>query len=95
MFPGGLFRLAYDRLIEHDHNRGHVDYLKILNYAKLYGESEVKVALEIMMEEPGSVSPKILKTLLHLPKALPLVTINQPKIADYNQLLSGMQGDVK
>ena len=92
LFPRKSFRLAYDRLCENDVSRGHKDYLKLLKEAKMSGESEVSLALDIILEEGGIPFPKTVKSLTYLPKKVQGVDIKDPSLSEYDKLLTG---DVK
>jgi hypothetical protein len=89
LFPRKSFRLAYDKLCENDVSTGYKDYLQLLKAAKMIGESEVSLALDIILEEGGIPFPKIVKSLIHLPKKIPSVEIQSPSLAAYDKLLTG------
>lgn len=69
--------------------RGHKDYLKVLHLAAIGSENDVTAALEILMESGDVPLPDAVKKLLDLPSdAHPAVRIIQPKLGDYDRLLS-------
>lgn len=89
LFPRLAFRKAYDALMEQSPARGHKDYLKVLHLAAIGSESDVTAALEILMESGDVPLPDAVKKLLDLPSdAHPAVRIIQPKLGDYDRLLS-------
>jgi len=89
LFPRLAFRKAYDMLIEQSPARGHKDYLKVLHLAAIGSESDVTAALEILMESGDVPLPDAVKKLLDLPSnAHPAVRVTQPKLGDYDRLLS-------
>lgn len=87
LFPRAIFRQLFDCLIQAHPAHGHKIYLKILQLAKMHGEQEVTVALEILLEEQIELSIEQIKQLLNaIPLTCPKVNILQPKLSDYDQL---------
>jgi hypothetical protein len=62
--------------------------LQLLQYAKLYGESQVEAALQLCQESYQLPMPELIKAWLINPKPI-LINVNvmQPTLADYDQLL--------
>lgn len=90
LFPRAVFRKAYDALIAVDPTNGHKSYLQILKLAAIENEQGVSMALESLIEGNSPLTTVAVKLLLGLPLTnMPIVNINQPKLALYDALLSG------
>lgn len=89
LFPCPLYRWAYDQLQQQYPAKGHKYYLQLLQYAKLYGESQVEAALQLCQESYQLPMPELIKAWLINPKPnLIDVNVMQPTLADYDQLLA-------
>jgi len=89
LFPRVIFRRAYDALMIKSPTRGHKDYVQVLHLAAMNGESEVAIALEILLGEDQTPLPADIKNLLDLPsKGMPIVQVTPPNLASYDVLLS-------
>lgn len=89
LFPGPLYRWAYDQLQQQYPAKGHKYYLQLLQYAKLYGEQQVEAALQLCKESYQLPMPELIKVWIMNPKPnLIDVNILQPALADYDQLLA-------
>lgn len=87
LFPCSVFRQIYDQLMSLHPSKGHQIYLKILQLSKLYGEQDVKAALEILLE--AKIEPEIeqVNNLLNSgPKITHSVHIDQPVLSEYDAL---------
>jgi hypothetical protein len=89
LFPRKSFRLAYDKLCDNDVKNGHKHYLKLLKEAKMSGESEVSMAIDIILEDGGIPLAATVKGLVYLPKPSPTVEIKTPSLEEYDNLLTG------
>lgn len=89
LFPRLCFRRAYDDLVAHSKSCGTKQYLEILQLAKMHGEQQVVVSLELLFEQKITPLPERIKSLLDLPVAIPKIEIEQPQLAAYDQLLRG------
>lgn len=93
LFPRVLFRQAYDALILKSPAQGHKDYLKLLHFAAMNGESEVATAVELLLGAGHTPFPADIKSLLDLPSAgIPIVQVTPPNLASYNTLLNTFTG---
>lgn len=97
LFPGLLFRQAYDRLQAAVPSRCDAHYLKILHLAATSSESEVETALNLLLETGQSPTFELVRDLVQ-PERHPRVAaawqLNSPaahlhlQLARYDQLLS-------
>lgn len=88
LFPGTIFREAYDRLMELHPSRGHKDYMKILQLAKIYGEVQVTIVLETLAKikkEPSYDNMLPLLGISNLKEAYS-VEVTKPNLAEYDSL---------
>ena len=89
LFPRTIFRQAYDLLLQDNIRSGAKKYLEILNYAAITNEHDVAMALELLIEDKQAIAIGSIKDLINGTKEkLPEVTINQPNLAQYDQLIS-------
>jgi len=89
LYPSLEFRKACDELIASKPATGHKDYLKLLQLAKCYGQSEVLAALELCIERHELPLSSTVKDLLQAPlMPLPQNTrVNAPNLSEYDSLL--------
>ena len=70
--------------------KGEREYLRVLHLAAMGSESEVAMALELLLEEGMMPDEEAVKSLLKPATPLyPIVSIPAPNLADYNSLLRG------
>ena len=92
-FPQIRFRKAYECLKDKSPAKGDKLYLKLLQLAKLHGESTVGTALEILQEEGIPPFPEKVKDLLDAPlKPVYDVYVCAPSLEDYDALLTFKEG---
>lgn len=90
LFPSVVFRKAYDRLVAGDLGKGEREYLRVLHLAAMGSESEVTMALELLLDEGHVPDEEAVKSLLKpATSTYPAVSIPAPNLADYNALLNG------
>lgn len=90
MFPSVVFRKAYDRLVDAGFEKGEREYLRVLHLAAMGSESEVTMALELLLEEGLVPDVEAVKGLLKpAAPAYPAVSVPAPNLADYDALLRG------
>ena len=88
LFPTVVFRKAYDKLIKTHPVNGTKQYLQILHLAAVNSESEVEVAISILMEDGISPTVNKIKELLHTNSRNQLaVHVDQPTVKQYDSLL--------
>lgn len=89
LFPSLVFRKSYDALIVSRGERAHVDYLQILNLAAKNLETDVEVALSILLEEKKSFRFIDVEALVVNPEPRPetLVAPMTPDLSEYDALL--------
>jgi len=90
LFPQLAFRRAYDRLRETHGERSDKAYLEVLQLAAMGSESDVALALEMLLAEGHEPTAAAVKELTR-PKQQtpPLVTVTAPNLAAYDVLLAG------
>lgn len=90
LFPSVVFRKAYDRLVAGEIEKGEREYLRVLHMAAMESESEVAMALELLLEEGHLPSAEAVKGLLKpATTTYPTVSIPAPDLAAYDALLIG------
>lgn len=91
LFPGLAFRQAYDALCEAlgEGHRADVDYLRILHLAASVSETDVEVALELVLTERRVPRAALIKDLVAQPREpeLPEMAVYQPDLGQYDDLL--------
>ena len=91
LFPGRLFREAYDHLVaKQGQRRGAVEYLRLLKLASEVGESDVEMRLVEYLSPPYSTwSVGELRRLLQ-PELRPYIELSElrPEWSSYDALLS-------
>jgi transposase len=91
LFPGQMFRQAYDYLVaQHGQRRGAVEYLRLLKLASEVGESDVELMLIDHLSPPGSAwSVDRFRRSLQ-PESRPIIELNplEPEWSSYDSLLS-------
>ena len=93
MFPRLCFRKAYDVLKAKMPGKADVNYLKLLQLAKLHSEQEVSDALALLLEERQVPTMDAVKALIDAYAEERLkVHVHQPRVADYDSLLSATYG---
>jgi hypothetical protein len=90
LFPGLVFRQAYDRLCEHFDNgyKADLEYLRILHRAASVSESDVVTALEILSAEKELPLADSVKSLVQPAEAeIPAMVPYDACLDDYDELL--------
>lgn len=89
LFPSKIFRSAYDQLMNLHPAKGHKDYMKILQLAKIYGEMQVTFALEVLAQSAKIANcDNILPLLGNYTKVAYSVTVDKPDLREYDSLHS-------
>lgn len=89
LFPSTIFRTAYDMLIKHYPVNGTKQYLQILQLAAIGSESEVEIALELLINNKAAPSYEEVQELLKSSKVVVSdVKVTLPSLEDYDSLLS-------
>jgi transposase len=91
LYPSLVFRKSYDALVKHRGERAHVDYVRILYLAATQSESDVALALELLLAGQIAFDFKDVEGLVkpHQPQPVTAVKPLEPVPAAYNNLLSG------
>jgi len=91
LFPGQMFRQAYDQLVaQQGQRRGAVEYLRLLKLASEVGESDVELMLIDHLSPPGATwSVDRFRRSLQ-PESRPNIELNplEPEWSSYDSLLS-------
>lgn len=94
MFPSPTFRRAYDAIHTPDHRGigGDLEYLRILHRAATTFESEVEVALELMLDAGEAITCDRVKALVGHIEApeLPELRPGKVELGEYDALLEGV-----
>lgn len=91
LFPSVVFRKAYDALQHRRGERAYVDYVRILHLAAMHSESDVELALEMLLEAAKPFDSAEVESLV-APRKSPSGTALEafkPVLIDFNKLLSG------
>jgi hypothetical protein len=89
LFPTTIFRTAYDMLIKHYPVNGTKQYLQILQLAAIGSESEVEIALELLINNKVVPSYEEVQELLKTFKVVVSdVKVTLPSLEDYDTLLT-------
>lgn len=86
LYPNTTFRKAYDSLKDRGLTSCNKRYLELLHLAKLYGENEVSIVIDLLLEEKMVPVKENILELLKQNKIPQPVEVTQPNLEDYNQL---------
>lgn len=89
LFPRLVFRQAYDQLREASDATADKEYLKILHQAASGSESDVAVALKVLLDADQLPTNEAVRQLCEKPANVPEVTVSTPELARYDSLLKG------
>ena len=89
LFPTTTFRLAYDRLLSQKTKRADREYVRVLHLAATTSESEVEIALSLLLEAGRLPSFEAVRDLVHLPRpqAIPQLQAPTLDLSPYDQLI--------
>src|SRR5258708_7823692 len=89
LFPTTTFRLAYDRLLSQKTKRADREYVRVLHLAATTSESEVEIALSLLLEAGRLPSFQAVRDLVHLPRpqAIPQLQAPTLDLSPYDQLI--------
>jgi hypothetical protein len=89
LFPSLLFRRAYDQLRQQCPGRADREYVRLLYLAASTAESEVEIALSLLLDAQLVPTFDAVRDLVRLPQtpALPALTTPVLNLASYDQLL--------
>lgn len=90
LFPTTVFRRAYDDLIARRPEKGTGDYLRILHLAALESETDVAIALEMLLDAGDCFDSKSVKDLVSSPKparSVPQLTIPVLDLTIYDRFI--------
>ncbi len=91
LYPNPVFRKAYDVLKDSKLTSCNKRYLELLHLAKMYGESDVTMAIELFLDSSSLPLKEGILELLKQEKPQQSVEVTQPKLADYDQLYKTME----
>jgi len=95
MFPRLCFKRAYDLLLKKVPATADKQYLKLLQLAKVQSEQEVSDAIELLLEARQLPTKESVKSLIDVyNKERQAVRVDEPNLADYDQLLSNDGGSI-
>jgi len=89
LFPTTTFRLAYDRLLSQKTKRADREYVRVLHLAATTSESEVEIALSLLLEAGRLPSFEAVRDLVHLPRPQAIPQLQAPlfDLSPYDQLI--------
>ncbi len=89
LFPTTTFRLAYDRLLSQKAKRADREYVRVLHLAATTSETEVEIALSLLLEAGRLPSFEAVRDLVHLPRpqAIPQLQAPTLDLSPYDQLI--------
>jgi hypothetical protein len=89
LFPTTTFRLAYDRLVSGGLQRADRDYVRLLHLAASTSESEVEMALTLLLETGTLPTFDAVRDLVHPPHSGPLPALSTPELdlSPYDKLI--------
>src|SRR5207249_3296076 len=90
LFPTTAFRAAYDRLLEAKPTKADAEYLRLLHLAASTSETEVEVALKLLLESGDTPSFEAVRELAgsSKPIAAPVIAKAAIDLSDYDALLA-------
>src|SRR6266702_296122 len=89
LFPTTTFRLAYDLLVSSRIERADRDYVRILHLAASISESEVEIALTLLLEASTVPSFDAVRDLVHPPHSTEILALSTPHLdlSPYDELI--------
>lgn len=92
LFPGLVFRRAYDALAAHQVERiADLEYVRILHLAASSGQADVEVALELALATSARFNVDTVRALLRpTTPVVPRVDIGAPSLDSYDRLLTAV-----
>ena len=89
LFPTTTFRLAYDRLVSSRIERADRDYVRILHLAASLSESEVEIALTLLLEASTLPCFDAVRDLVHPPHSAEILALSTPHLdlSPYDELI--------
>jgi hypothetical protein len=89
LFPITTFRLAYDRLVSSRHERADREYVRILHLAASISESEVEIALNLLLEANVLPCFDAVRDLVHPPHSAQVLALSTPDLdlSPYDELI--------
>ena len=89
MFPTTTFRLAYDRLVKSSVEKADRDYVRILHLAASTSESEVEIALTLLLEANTVPCFDAVRDLVHPPHSSEILALSAPHLdlSPYDDLI--------
>ena len=92
LFPGSLFRVAYDRLKSQSAGNADKQYLKILELAARQSESLVEASIACLIEREQAMSFELVEALVQSGRKMAAPTavrVDEADLSAYDQLLEG------
>jgi transposase len=92
LFPTTVFRRAYDRLLVDWPKRAEHEYVRIVHLAATISETEVEIALSLLLEARTVPTFIAVRDLVKLPQSVPIPQIQAPTLdlSAYDQLIPSM-----
>jgi len=80
LFPTTTFRLAYDWLVRSGVEKADRDYVRILHLAASTSESEVEIALTLLLEASTLPCFDAVRDLVHPPHSTEILALSPPRL---------------
>jgi hypothetical protein len=89
LFPTTTFRLAYDRLVNSGIEKADREYVRILHLAASISESEVEIALTLLLEASTVPSFDVARDLVHPAHSTEILALSPPHLdlSPYDDLI--------
>jgi hypothetical protein len=89
LFPTTTFRLVYDQLADSSLEKADREYVRILHLAASTSESEVEVALSLLLETSTLPTFDTVRDLVHVPGCQQVLDLPPPQLdlSPYDQLI--------
>ena len=94
LFPGVVFRRAFDRLKSELRDQADREYLKLLNLAALNSEHDVANALDTLLAADQIPDESAVKHLTAKKVVVPEITVNAPDLRIYDSLIGSTKEDI-
>lgn len=94
LFPTTTFRLAYDRLVSSSIERADREYVRIFHLAASISESEVEIALTLLLEANTLPRFDAVRDLVHPPHSTEILALSTPHLdlSPYDELIPSRRG---
>lgn len=93
LFPGLVFRRAFDTLLSELGSASDKEYLRILNLAAMNSEHQVATALAALLANNQLPTETAVRALITTKIEVPNITVNPPDLKQYDSLINNSDED--